>query len=43
MATEIKAYIGHTGEESIENTSRSQFRKGIKIATTNGWLSQQRQ
>ena len=38
-ATEIKAYIGYTGKDSIKNKEIVQFRKGIKIATTVGWLS----
>jgi V8-like Glu-specific endopeptidase len=36
-ATEVKAYIGYNGKESI-NSPNVQFRTGVKIVTTEGWL-----
>ena len=36
-ANEVKAYIGYNGKASI-GTNDVQFRSGVKIVTTEGWL-----
>ena len=36
-ATEVKAYIGYNGKQSV-NDSSVQFRTGVKIVTTEGEL-----
>ena len=38
--TNVKAYIGYQGKESIKDSSHAvQFRTGKRVATTQGWLS----
>ena len=36
-ATEVKAYIGYSGEQSVRNPN-TQFRQVKRIVTTEGWL-----
>lgn len=37
-AIEVKAYIGYNGKRSIINDANVQFRHGVQIVTTEGWL-----
>lgn len=39
-AVEVKAYVGYYGRESVENDKANvQFRHGVTIATTKGWIN----
>lgn len=40
-AIKVKAYIGYNGKDSVKSGGTADFRKGLQIATTSGWLSAQ--
>jgi V8-like Glu-specific endopeptidase len=35
----VKAYIGYTGKEAVSEAHQVQMRMGIKVATTESWLT----
>jgi hypothetical protein len=37
--THVKAYIGYTGKEAVSEANQVQMRMGIKVATTESWLT----
>ena len=37
--THVKAYIGYTGKDTTKDTEQVQLRMGVRVATTEGWLT----
>jgi V8-like Glu-specific endopeptidase len=37
--THVKAYVGYSGKESVKDTSMVELRMGIRVASTESWLS----